>query len=263
MTWASKPLDTPASEVIAVVRMGITIESIATPRAMLAVRQKCHWPGFMNESELKEFDHVPVTDGDEIVGVFDRESGAVRDLSEAMFMASDASLMSFVENADRRKFALLVRESQIVGIVTLADIQKLPVYCVLFSLLMSVEMLLMEWIRKVCQGDPDKWIAHLNDRAKRRIEDYWEQAQKKNVALDKLSCASFTDELTAARGLGLFSSNERASASLERLNELRDLVCHGKEIALTLDRALEIPAHVRDALDVQGVLDNSLKGLPA
>jgi hypothetical protein len=134
----------------------------------------------------------------------------------------------------------------------------------------------VHYVRRPFQREPDfgvtsvnydfavvKWIVHLNNRAKRRIEDYWEQAQQKNVALDKLSCASFTDELTAARGLGLFSTNQSASASLERLNELRDLVCHGKEIALTLDRALEIPAHVRDALDIQVVLDNSLKGLPA
>lgn len=263
MTWASKPLDTPASEVIAVVRMGITIESIATPRAQLVVRPKRHWPDFMNESEIEEFDHVPVTQDEEIVGVFDRERGTVRDLSEAMFMASDASLLSFVENADRRKFALLVRESHIVGIVTLSDIQKLPVYCVLYSLLMSVEMLLMEWIRTVCQGDPDKWMAHLDDLAKRQIERYWKRAKQENVALDKLSCASFSDELTAARGLGLFSSNQSASTSLKRLNELRNLVCHGKEIALTLDRALEIPAHVRDALNIQGLLDNCLKALPA
>jgi hypothetical protein len=261
MGWASRPLDTPANEVIAIVGTGIAIESIATPRDKLVVRQKCHWPDFMDDSEIKGFDHVPVTEGHEIVGIFDRESGTIRDLSEAMFMASDASLIRFIENADQRRFALLVRESHVMGIVTLADIQKLPVYCVLFSLLMSVEMLLMEWIRKVCQGEPDKWMAYLGDRAKGRIEGYWKRAQQENVALDKLSCASFGDESTAALGLELFSSNERAHASLERLNELRDLVCHGKEIALSLDRALEIPAHVRDALYIQGELDKSLKDL--
>jgi hypothetical protein len=261
MTWASKQLGTPANEVIAVVRTGITIESIATPRSMLVLRQKRHWPDFMDESELKEFDHVPVTEGDEIVGVYERERGTLRDLSETMFMASDSSLLSFAENADRRKFAFVVRESQIVGIVTLADIQKLPVYCVLFSLLMSVEMLLMETIRRACQEDPDEWMTHLDSRAIKQIERYWKQANQKNVAIDKLSCASFGDEVTAAEGLGLLSSNE--SATLERLNDLRDLVCHGKEIALTPGRALEIPAHIRDALKLQAVFDKSLKGLPA
>jgi hypothetical protein len=230
---------------------------------MLVVRQKRHWSGFASESEIKDFDHVPITEEDQIVGVFDRESGSLRELSETMFMASNASLLSFVENADQRKFAFLVHESQIVGIVTLSDIQKLPVYCVLFGLLMSIEMLLMEWIRKVCRDDPDKWIIHLDDRVKRGIEDHWKRAQVKNVALDKLSCASFANEMTAARGLGLFSSNESVSVSLERLNELRDLVCHGKEFALTPHRALEIPAHVRDALGIQVVLDQALRELPA
>ncbi len=261
MTWASKTLGTPANEVIAAVRTGITIESIATPRAMLEVRQRSLWPDFRDEWGLKEFDHVPVTKDDDIVGVYDRESGTLKDLSEAMFMAADASLLSFVVSADRRNFAFLVRESQIVGIVTLSDIQKLPVYCVLYSLLMSVEMLLMECIRKTCRDAQDKWMTYLNGSAKKKIENHWKQAQQKNVALDRLSCASFRNELVAAQGLGIVSAAD--GAALERLNELRDLVCHGKEIALSPDRALQIPEHVRDALKMQAVLDKTLKGLAA
>jgi CBS domain-containing protein len=261
MAWASKTLGTPTNEVIAAVRTGITVESIATPRAMLVVRQRSDSPDFKDDAKLKDFDNVPVIEGDEIVGVYDQESGTLRDLSEAMFMASDASLLSFVENADKRRFAFLVRESQIVGIVTLSDIQKLPVYCVLYSLLMSVEMLLMECIRKECRDNPDKWMTKLNSKSKKSIEDYWKEAQQKNVALDRLSCASFGNELVAAKELGIVSTTD--GAVLEQLNELRDLVCHGKEIALSPARALQIPALVRSALKIQGVLDRKLKGMPA
>jgi hypothetical protein len=261
VTWASKTLGTPANEVIAAVRTGITIQSIATPRARLVMREKSHWPNFKDEAELADFDHVPVTEGDEIVGIYDREEGkTLRDLSESMFMAADASLLGYLEIADSRNFAFLVRESQIVGIVTLSDIQKLPVYCVLFSLLISVEMLLMECIRAACNGDPDKWMSYLDTGAKKTIEKYWKDAQQKNIApLDKLSCASFGNELTAAEGLGFVASDE--ILTLKRLNELRNSIANGKEIALTPDRALAIPSHVRDALAIQAVLDKTLKGL--
>ena len=106
----------------------------------------------------------------------------------------------------------------------------------LFSLLMSVEVLLTEWIRKACRDHPDKWIVYLDHREKKRIESYWKRAQNENVALDKLSCATFAEELAAARGMGLFSSNESVSVSLERLNGLRNLVCHGKEFAYSRSR---------------------------
>jgi archaellum biogenesis ATPase FlaH len=179
-----------------------------------------------------------------------------------MIMAADASLLGYLEIADSRQFAFLVRENQIVGIVTLSDIQKLPVYCVLFSLLISVEMLLMECIRAACHDDPDKWMAHLQKGAKDKIEGYWKEAREKNIALlDKLSCASFWQELTAAQGLNLISADE--FATLERLKELRDLVAHGKEIAFTLDHALEIPSRVRDALRIQAELQEKLKRLAA
>jgi CBS domain-containing protein len=262
MTWASKTLGTPASEVIAAVRMGITVQSIATPRSDLVLREKDHWPDFVNDAKLADFDHVPVTENDEIVGMYDREKGTLRDLSESMFMAADASLLGYLEIADSRNFAFLVSESRIVGIVTLSDIQKLPVYCVLFSLLISVEMLLMECIRAACHDDPKKWISHLDKKQQEKIEDYWNESQQKNIALlDKLSCASFWHELTAAQGLELITADE--FSTLDRLKELRDSIAHGKEIAFTPDHALEIPARVREASEIQDVLQEKLKGLQA
>ena len=69
VTWANKPLDTPAHEVIAAVRSGIPVKSIATPRAELVTRQKYLWPGCVDDPELEPFDLIPVTVGDEIVGL--------------------------------------------------------------------------------------------------------------------------------------------------------------------------------------------------
>jgi hypothetical protein len=260
MTFASKPLDTCSSQVIAEVRTGITVASIATPRDKLVCRETKRWPGFKDESDIQQFDHVPVTDGEdgEIVGVFDRKKGICRPLSEAMFLASDAGLLSFLEIADRQEFAFLVHQSRIAGLVTISDIQRLPVYCVLFTLLMSVEMLLMEWIRESCQLDPEKWLEKLDRSDQTRINSLWQRAQSKNVALDKLSYANFTQELTAAESLGLFASDPEALTSLRDLIELRNDVCHGKEIAPTLDRAMKVPTYVRKALSVEACLNDAL-----
>jgi hypothetical protein len=261
MTWASKPLATPAEKVISAVRTGITIESITTHRSMLVVREKSQWPDFIDEAELADFDQVPVTEGHQIVGIYDRGKGTLRDLSESMFMAADASLLGYLEIADSRQFAFIVSENQIVGIVTLSDIQKLPVYCVLFSLLMSVEMLLVECIRAASNDDPNRWMDHLGPKTKVTIEEHWIQAQKENIGIDRLSCASFGNELSAAQGLGLLAPDE--IATLKRLKKLRNDVFHGKEIGLIPDRALEIPVHVRDAIKTQAMLQEKLKGLPA
>jgi hypothetical protein len=253
------PLDTPASEVTAAIRTGLTIELIATPRAMMKVRQRSDRQDLKNDPELEDFDFVPIKEGDEIVGVFDREQNRIRDLSEVMLRASDDSLLSFVEYADTRKFALLASDCRVVGIVTLADIQKLPVYCVLFSLLISVEMLLMELIRKACKDDPDKWIKHIkNEKAKKAIEDHWKKSKRDNIGIDMLACASFSDELTAAGGLKLLSTGE--TEILNRLKKLRNDVFHGKEIGLAPDCALKIPSHVRDALRIQDALNKKLNG---
>jgi hypothetical protein len=258
MAWASRPL-TGLSEFMAEVRTWISVESIATSRSELVTRRKCDWPEFREDPKLKEFDSVPVTEHDEIVGIFNRGTGKLMELSEAMFLASDDSLLSFVKDADQRKFAFLVRESHIAGLVTLSDIQKLPVYCVLFNLLMTVEMLVVDWIRAVCLDDPDRWLELLDDRAKARIDSCWRQAQKENVALDRLSCAGFADELNAALQLGLFPAERDIGASLKDLKNLRNMVCHGMDYALTPDSALKIPALVREALRIEDLVIHARK----
>src|SRR5690606_4928245 len=110
--------------------------------------------------ELATFDQVPLTEGDRIVAVFVRGEGVV-ELREDLFMAADAPLLTFLKTADRQRFRFLMEGEGISGLVTLSDIQKLPVYSVLFSLVVAAEMLLMDWIRKASGGDDEVWLRHL------------------------------------------------------------------------------------------------------
>jgi hypothetical protein len=67
------------------------------------------------------------------------------------------------------------------------------------------------------------------------------------LALDRLSCASFGQEIQAAQGLGLFKGTETHHEKLKALEALRHQICHAAEIALTPEQALTIPNHVRNA----------------
>ena len=156
-------------------------------------------------------------------------------------------VLAFVETADRQPFRLLIAHGEVVGLVTLSDLQRLPVYSLLFGLVIAVEALLVEWIRRACGDEADAWLRHLESGRQRAVERHFEKARAANVAIDRLSCASFTDEINAALGLGLLTRGDEHHLCLEALVELRNDVCHAKEFAHTPERARQVPARARDA----------------
>jgi len=65
-------------------------------------------------------------------------------------------------------------------------------------LLIAVEMLLMDYIRQACGVNENRWLDHLEMRQRGTIEKHWKEAVKRNLAIDRLSCASFGQEIRAA-----------------------------------------------------------------
>jgi hypothetical protein len=56
----------------------------------------------------------------------------MRHLSEANLIGADASILAFVRDADRHKCRLVVSGCEISGLVSLSDLQRLPVRAALF-----------------------------------------------------------------------------------------------------------------------------------
>lgn len=246
--WASHPLETATSDFLASVRSQSPVALIATLRERLQCKRKNRWQEIEHDRALASFDYVPLTDSDgiHIVAVFVRGTGPV-ELREDMFMAADAPLISFLKTADHQRFRFLVANSNISGMVTLSDIQKLPTYSVLFGLVIAVEILLMEWIRRKCHPDEDAWLDHLKKRDRKSVERYWKKAQESNMAIDRLAHASLDQEIRAAQSLGLFNDCDEQCERIRALKTLRDNLCHAKEFAPTPEQALTIPSQVRDA----------------
>ena len=61
-------------------------------------------------------------------------------LSEDHLIGADAGVIDFVATADERQARLVVSESEVAGLVTLSDLQQLPVRAAIFTLLTSLEI---------------------------------------------------------------------------------------------------------------------------
>jgi hypothetical protein len=246
--WAARTLGHSAEQYLAAIRSQGPVAVIATPRVQVQCRPQRDWASVESDAALTDFDNVPLTDdaGRTITHVYVRGTGRV-ELQESMFMSAGAPLIDFLETADQQRSRLLVDGRAVTALVTLSDVQKLPVYGLLFGLLIAVEMLLMDWIRKACSDEPDAWLNLLVHKQRKSIESNWLDAVQKDLTIDRLALASFGQEIQAAAGLGLFSGNEQRRHDMDELKALRDLVFHAAEFAPTPAHALRIPQYTRNA----------------
>ena len=133
---------------------GLTVKLVSTPRQILKTCKKADPVSDVLAANPEEFDFIPVLDdsgdGLSFVGLFHaadmRKKGIVDGsvsgfqlpLAEEHLVGADASILDFVVQADRRPCRLVVSGSQIVGLVTLSDLQRLPVRAALFALLQDL-----------------------------------------------------------------------------------------------------------------------------
>lgn len=123
----------------------------------------------------EKFDHMPVVDSASvaIVGVVQLAayynsavpSGNVAEhvvpLHEDHLIGADASILSFIKTADRRPFRLVVSSDGVLGLVSLSDIQALPVRACLFSLVTGLEITMSQTIDAAFQAS-NGWKKHLS-----------------------------------------------------------------------------------------------------
>lgn len=200
----------------------------------------------MGRADHHRFDYLPVRDGAEgsVVGLFSRKAiGAdrvalVRDvmqpLSSSNLIAIDAPLMQFVLSADTNPCRLILDDMEIRGLVTLSDIQRLPVRTALFSLFIHLELLLTQTLRRVVGPDQSPFDFLSGKRAE-EARQRWEQFKASGLDHDPYSALMFCDKKTIAkqRKLGGLSGT-RIDSDLNRIEKrLRNPIAHGADYALT------------------------------
>ena len=144
-----------------------------------------------------DFDHIPVVarstaGAEQIVGLLDLSSmqsegsGALcvatqmSRLTETNLIGAQASLLSFVSSADEQPCRLVVTGAKISGIVTLSDLQKLPVRAALFALVTTLEATMSSLIMKL-YPTTQEWMDVLPPKRREILEGEIKKAAKGNL----------------------------------------------------------------------------------
>ncbi len=210
----------------------------------------------------RPFDYLPVKRGGRIIGLlalanvrsnFDVGPEPVfkhmKQIDDTILISSDVGILSFVEHAEEHPCRLVVSGMKLDGIVTLADLQKLPVRPSIFFLITHLELLMATTLRTTFKDDSD-WVKLISSNRQGKIENKWDTLKVENLEIDRLLATDFCDKRDLILKLGLFCSGitrNQATKQLKSIEKLRDQVAHAGDIASTRAKALQTVNGVKSA----------------
>jgi hypothetical protein len=217
----------------------------------------------LNDLSQKDFDYIPVkSSNDRIVGVLERESGCapgsvqnhMRRLDDSVLVSADEPLTKFLPTLAHSPYRLVVRGTEIRGIVTLSDVAKLPVRLLAFTLVAHFEAVLAEVIRRECRSDED-WLSLLGPGQRRNVEDLLGSRKQENIHLSPIEVAGLRHKIAVVGKLRRLTKLESDRESIVTFrNSLAhdgDFVKECNGVKGLLER-LRLVEHWIDALKYDG-----------
>ncbi|MHC2795525.1 CBS domain-containing protein [Mesorhizobium jarvisii] len=217
--------------------------------------------------DLSDFDHIPVKSEGQIIGIFDRATPGItgsvdktfRRLSARYLIGDRTSVFSFIERADSERCCIVIGEKGVVGMVTVSDLQKLPVQVALFGLTAQFESLVSDHLRRALDDAQEKYASVLGLLAPnevRKVRGFQRHNEARNLSIDWISPLSLGQKLKALRAVRPQIMNWTEA---EQVRDLRDSIAHGKEFARTYDLIKNLVSSKRAMVSLISRLKRTLR----
>lgn len=210
-----------------------TVESLMSPRNRLltlhdGIDDLTH---IRNEAIKRRFDIVPVEENDQITSVMVIDTGTTRPLSDHWLISRDTSipdlLTCFV--VSKRPALLVLYKQDVIGLVTPADLNKLPSRAFFYHLIGELEIKSAKLIRQFGMGEVEDVMSVIgNKKRKASIQKLVEG----NADIDIIELLYLKELFMLIqkneyiRSKLDFSTMEEARKSFIQINDLRNQTMH-------------------------------------
>ena len=251
-------------DVLEPLRRSLTVNMIMTPRADLETCRRDETARSVMARNEEDYSFLPVVDDTErkrFLGLYRAErwfrdeapDDSIREefelLSEDHVIGADASIIEFVTTADERPARLVVSGDEVTGLVTLSDLQRLPVRAAIFALITSLELAMSERIEAEWPDDSTDWLELLSPDRRENVEDKITTAKREDGYVSAIVLTEISDK---ARKQKLVSgSGKQLKRDFKAIRKLRDKVAHANYYAETRDTACQVCEVVRKIHEIQ------------
>ena len=244
-----------------VVYSDLTVQAIMTERSSM-VTIEAALPMVESKPGGESFDVIPITRDGRVTGIY--HNGTAEPLALRWLISQDTKISALLKLfADTRQVAFLVLHNQdVVGIVTPADLNKLPVRVYLYGLLSRLEMGLEHLIRSRHPSSADQLelLRLLGAEQRQKLQGTYNEQRQAGVDIDLIELLYLTDLIKIVRGrqalwtaLG-FAAETECRCELDGLIDLRRPVMHSVRPLLSsvnqkdLEKLLQRWEHLNSAL---------------
>ena len=252
--WAADALAVDPDALLSAFEGGLPVRLIATFEGLRTCESRQSVEDADRIASEGAFDHLPVTENDLIVGLYQRKATPkdadflshngrlVRDvmhrLDETILISSQTGILSFMDGALEHPCRLVLEGERITGIVTLSDLQRLPVRSAIFLHITHLEILMTQMIER-SGVKPEVWLTFLDDNVQKLIKRQWRKDAESGVAIDPIYAASLShkSDIFSRIFSGWMDDEDRFQVDMPAICQLRNEVAHGKDYAGTREAA--------------------------
>ncbi|MYF10475.1 MAG: hypothetical protein F4229_05750 [Gammaproteobacteria bacterium] len=234
---------------------------IMTERNSLATCHPSDHVASLVAKNVDQFSFVPVVRDGKICGLYNAErwfeeippadarvEGDFDALTEDQVIGGEASILEFVLSAISQPARLVVSGGEIVGMVCLADLQKLPVRAALFGLVTALEMVMAERIQATCHEDSGEWLGLLSPGRRRKLKEKVVSLRKSDSFVSEILATEFADKADIIVKLSVLEgSKTKVREQLRDIEKLRNSLAHASPFGTTRDAAEKVP-HTVEAI---------------
>lgn len=245
------------------IQQRLSVSMIMTPRSDLITCKSNDTVESVVSANHQEFTWFPVVTGDgRISQVFDANlcRGAPREalvsdfcvpIHENVIIGGDASIYEFIDAADKQRFRLVVSGNEVSGLVTISDLQQLPVRVAIFSLITNLEIVLADVITSKYPDDKD-WIKKLSPNRQAMLQAAVDRSSKSDLAVSKMVFTQLSDKTALAIKLDLIDlPNVRLKELFYRINILRNEIAHSANFADDEQKASDLCLTVKSIFEIK------------
>ena len=265
--WASRADTTP--ETVRAMQAGLTVYLIMTPRSKLRTCSPNNCIDSLEDAIRDQFSFLPVVEAGLITGLYRAEKWfgktppgeSIGDdferLTEDHLVGSNASILDFIKKGVERPTRLVVSGTEIVGLVCMADLHKLPVRATLFSVVTALEMAMADRIADEWQDSG--WLNLLSDRRRENVEGWICEAKRNDTYVSDIASTQFADKATIVLKQGLVAGSKSSlREDFKAIRKLRDPLAHANDYASTPALAKSVSRTVNTALCFMNQLRTSV-----
>jgi len=255
-------------DVLERVQRSLTVGMIMTPREDLMTCLREDTIAAVMQKNSMDYSFLPVVDGDDrYLGLFDAGHWFRRTppeepigdnfepFSEDLVIGADASIFEFVMQADEQPTRLVVSGHKVAGLISISDLQQLPVRAALFTLITGLEIAMAKRIEAEWEGDGDAWKRLLSARRREAVQQKIVEAQQSDNFVSDIALTQFSDKVTVICKKGLIpGSRNKLEPSFRRIRDLRDSLAHANYYAETPEAAKNVCEVVRAIFKIKKAL---------